>query len=401
MKSALQLFKPTCIVLLCAGLTLTCRKNDTTPVPVNPPPVGQVGLFNADTISNHLKFLTATKKPGKIPAGPAGISLKISFEDTLYLMDQIKRPIKFLHMDTTKDVAGVYMQLHHSFTGSTSTYYYNVPEIPEMAGSDSVSVILIGIDPGGLTDHAGVPPAGGVTFDITIVPYDKNGQPLGTTTRPVKLSQPNGPLSGSCGLVLPFGDYWDWHLTLIEDKNTNGLLFYNDRDKIWGSGGQNIKGCCINGISSYNINCSGNTTAQKSLHFPTYFQYIEELIKFFENGTFIRFTKELHALPDPDLSNFCGSGEGIVHTVQHNVTYEGNYTVTKLATPFKGDSFSLQFLTTTKTGGTGFGRSGGLIHQLDCNTLALIKYDNEGSGRDEVSFFARVTTGDDGWYELT
>jgi len=397
MKCSLPLLKHTGMVMLCALLMLNCRKNDPLPDPNNPPPVVPGLALHADSISNHLQFLSATKKQGKIPQGPAGSSLKISVKDTLYLMDEVKRPIKFLHLDTTKNVSGVYIQIQSVAIGAT--FYYDVPEIPEMADNDTVSVILIGIDPKGLTPSAGVPPAGSPfpPFIITITPYDKNGQPIATADRPAKIVKPG---SGPCGLVLPPGDYWDWHLTLIENPTSTGLVFYNDYDKVWGIGGQNIKGCCINGISSYGTTCASRPEDQRSLRFPTFFRYFEESIKFFDDGTFARFTKELHALPDPDLSNFCGTGPGLVHRVQYNVSYFGNYTVSRLTAPYKGDSLSLQMLTTSKAGGTGFGRSGGIIHQLDCSVLVLIQPDREGFDRDAVSFFTRITDGQAPWYQF-
>ncbi len=389
MKILTQFLKFSGMALLCLLLMLTCRKPGTDSnggVPPNP-----TGSANADTISNHLQFFNATKKQGTAPNGPAGTSLKISFEDTLYLMDEVKRPIKFLHEDTTKNVAGVYIQVQGVAIGGT--FYYDVPEVPDVADNDTVSVILIGIDPDSLPSF----------FDITIIPYDESGQPRAQTTRPVKIDKLNSdPNSGTCGLVLPIGEYWTWDITLIEDPNSNSLLFYNDPDKKWGAGGQFINGCCINGVSSYDINCSGDTAHYRKLPFATFFVFVEEILQFFSDGTFQRHTQELHALPDPDKTDFCGSGPGVVHWDEISVYYFGDWTIKPLTTPFKGDSLNLTLLITSKTGGTGYGRAGGIIHQLDCNTLALIKPDLEGQGHHEVSFFARShTSEEDGWYVLT
>lgn len=352
----------------------------------------------ADSISNRLVFINASKKQGSMPMGPSGSSLKISVKDTLYLMDEIKVPIRFLHMDTTKDVAGAYVQFHGG------SFYYIVPEVEDLKDNDTVSVILMGFDTRGLpVPFGGVPPAGpgSLTFDITITAYDVDGLPVAQTTRPVKISnQPNNPSSSPCGLVLAPGEFWDWQLTLIEDTNTNRLVFYNDFDKVWGAGGQFIKGCCINGKSSYNINCSADTAHHRTLLFPTSFQFAEESLKFFDDGTFARFTKQLHNLPDPDLSDFCGSGKGVVHGVTNAVSYFGTYTINTLATPFQGDSLSLSMFTTSKSGGSGYGRSGGVIHQLDCVTLALIQPDREGFGRHDVSYFTRTNLIINMWFDM-
>src|SRR5688500_6177409 len=99
MKSVLQVAS-CCLLLFLCGQFFSCNKNDPPPDPVDP----GSGASNADTISNHLQFWNATKKTGSIPRGPAGSTLMISFKDTLYLNDEIARPIKFLHEDTTKNV---------------------------------------------------------------------------------------------------------------------------------------------------------------------------------------------------------------------------------------------------------------------------------------------------------
>ena len=102
------------MLLFFAGCIFSCHKNNDSP---EDPPVNPGDSTNVDTISNHLQFTGAIKKPGTIPSGPAVSSLKISEKDTIYLMDKVKRSIKFLHMDTTKNVAGIYLQVHQSVAG--------------------------------------------------------------------------------------------------------------------------------------------------------------------------------------------------------------------------------------------------------------------------------------------
>jgi hypothetical protein len=320
--------------------------------------------------------------------------LKISFKDTLYLTDQIKRPIKFLHADTTKNVTGIYVQVHGS---SNASYFYDVPEVPDM-GSDTVSVVLIGIDPSGLIAAGG----GSINFTITIVAYDKTGQALDQTTRPVKMDQPKkDPAAATCGLELPPGDYWNWDLSLIEDPSGNGkLIFYNDTKKIWGSGGQFITGCCINGVSSYNtvLNCHLDPTKAKRKLFPTYFQHQESATKFFNNGTYTQFSRQINVNPDPIATNFCGVQAGVVTGSSRSVIEDGTWTVTK-RTPYKGDSLYLS-LFQLKTTGLGLVSPEGYIHQLDCNVLALINPDNENPDQALVSFYTRINTSIPGWYDM-
>lgn len=164
------------LMILAAALFFSCKK---TPDQENNNPPGENDTtkvaVNADSISNHLRFKESKKITGTIPKGPSGSSLKISFKDTLYLVDNWKIPVRFLHEDTTKNVAGVYIQVHVGSTGGT--FYYDVLEVADIATNDTVSMILVGIEPKGLEDPSGVPPAGGAPpFEITIVPHDPDGR---------------------------------------------------------------------------------------------------------------------------------------------------------------------------------------------------------------------------------
>lgn len=397
MKCVVQLLKLSCIPILCGLLMLNCKKNDGAPDnPVTPPG----GPVTTETISNQLRFFNAVKKQGTIPKGPTGNSLKISFEDTLNLMDQVKRPIKFLHNDTTKNVAGIYLQVHDANGGAFASYYYDVPEVPDLADNDTVSAIMIGVDPTGLID-----PARGISllaFKITIIPYDKNKQPLAEAIRSVKISDPKidpGGNAGLCGLVLPPLAYWDWDLSLVENPSNGTLFFYNDPDKVWG-GGQFITGCCINGVSSYNqvLNCEKDPTKASRKFFPTYFQHLESAVKFFDNGTYSHFSRQINVNPDPTGTNFCGVTEGKVNTSSSTVIAEGTWKITK-SSPYKGDSLNLS-LFQTKSNGFGLVNPGGFIHQLDCNVLVLIKPDREGGNSDLVSFYTRTDPAISGWYDF-
>jgi hypothetical protein len=399
MKFYKHLFKFTCALLLYIVLSTSCKKSAT----VDDLPVVIPGdSTNADTISNHLTFLNAVKKQGAIPTGPAGSSLKISFEDTLYLNDKIKGPIKFLHEDTTQNVAGVFLQVHSTFTGSTNaTYYYDIPEIPDLADNDTVSVILIGVNPAGLIDPAhGVPQ---LVFEITIIPYGPGGQPLAQAVRPVKISDPKIDPSGnagSCGLVLPPGDFWKWDLSMIEDPGNGKLFFYNDPKKVWGAGGQFITGCCINGVSSYNtvLGCDKDPVKAKRKLFPTFFQFQESDTKFFNDGTYSQFSRSIFVNPAPDETDFCGVAPGVVHGSSSNVTESGTWKITNSV--YKGDSLNLSTFRTFTSGGNGVETPKGFIHQLNCKVLVLVRPGAEGSPFDMVSFFTRIDTSKDGWYDF-
>ncbi|MGZ8557612.1 MAG: hypothetical protein ACXWWC_04745 [Chitinophagaceae bacterium] len=393
MKRVVQLIKFSCIVLLCGGLMISCRKTNVTPEdPVNP---GDSTNAKADTISNHLKFFGSIKKKGTIPKGPAGSSLEMSFKDTLYLQDELKSPIKFLHKDTTKDVAGIYVQVHIGDIGkiTNASYYYDAPETPEMEESDTVSVIMIGIDPDGL----GLP----LDFDITITPYDESGQPLGEANRPVKVNKPKvdpAGNAGSCGLVLQSGEHWEWVLSVIQAASPAQSVFfdfYSDPYKVFEAEGQFIKGSCCNGYSVYG-KCPGQSTTNSQLHFATYYQIMLEWLTFNDDGTFFRQTFEASPIPAPSESDFCGGGEGIVKPKVNHTTYDGNWTIHPATLPPDlqllawHDSLSIDLQQTSPYSG-GYGNPGGIIHQLDCHTLVLIQPDPEGLGQHLYKFYSRVS----------
>ena len=147
------------------GLISSCRKSGGDGGTVVPPG----GSPDADSLSDHLQFLKATKKQGSIPKGPSGSSLKISLEDTLYLVDQVVLPIKFQHLDTTQNVSGIFLQVEALVNGSPvdASNYYDVPEVPELDSSDTVSVIMVGINPTDLQ----LP----LSFNVIITPYNSSG----------------------------------------------------------------------------------------------------------------------------------------------------------------------------------------------------------------------------------
>jgi len=392
MKHVAKSLKFICMVIVCSGVISSCHKVETVQVPVN---TGSSSP-GADSLSGHLQFINAKKIQGAIPAGTQASSLKISFEDTLYLIDEVKMPIKFLHKDTTQNVAGIYVQVQAAVIGGTfnnASYYYDVPEVAEMDSSDTVSVIMIGIDPTDLQ----LP----VSFNVVITPYNSSGLPIAQATKPVKVSEhktdPHG--AGTCGLVLPDDEYWDWECSyILADPITeeHPFNFYNDPAKIFGASGQIIRGNCCNGISVYGFCSPLDTTLNARLHFATYYRIMGETLTFHEDGTFFRQTFEDGANPLPAASDFCAGGEGVIEYNLRHTTYNGNYTVTPVTLPPDlqpyDDSLRLTLQTTSSSPqGSGYGNGGGIIHQLDCNigALVLIQVDPEGFGQHMYKFYAR------------
>jgi hypothetical protein len=393
MKLSVLLFKFFCVTILYVCVIVSCKKSDDVGGPVNPPPVNPGSSVKADSLSDRLQFLKATKKQGAIPKGPAGSSLKISFKDTLYLVDQVMLPIKFEHLDTTKNVAGVYMQVFVGSAGGPlgANYYYDVPEVA-VDSSDTVSVIIVGFDPSSIK----LP----LTFDVKIIPYDENKQPIAESVRPVKITEhhvdPKGN-SGSCGLVLPNSGTWDWVMSYMTKSD-----FTSTPEKVWGADGQIIQGSCCAGISIYGI-CPGETKPNAHLHFNTFYQIAGEQITLANNGTFFRRTVERGANPIPDSSNFCLPFEGLTRSYTRETLYFGNYTVGPATVPqdlqLYHDSLALRLQTTiVDPKGGGYGNGGGIIHYLDCRSLVLIQVDPEGFGQHLYKIYKSNVF--ERWYEF-
>lgn len=380
------------VAVFCALVLFACRKTDS--VPENTVPVTPTDTATLSLLFERLLFDSSLKKPGKAPGASTSSSLKKSFKDTLYLVDQVKLPVEFLHEDTTKNVAGLYV----SYQGGS--FYYVAAELQESVENDTVSVILMGFDPTDLV----LP----VSFDITITPYDESGQPIDQITVPVKIEEsnddPNKP--GLCGLDLPPGDYWDWSMSYILDKDIDkGYSFMNHPKKVHGAGGQFIKGCCKNGISSYDIICANDAASHISLHFPTFFTFPEESFNFKNDGTYDRSTIQETANPDPPASNFCGSGEGVVIFKSRIVLYVGNWTIRSVTVPTDLNFFYTQrnYLTlqTTSSSGSGYGNPGGILHYLDCRYLMLILPDLEGFGQHLYKIYKRKGPNNPDWFLMT
>ena len=385
------------IFLLCSIVFFACRKDEGT----NPPPGAGTTSADADLIAARLLFLNSTRKQGDPPAATSNNSLKISFKDTFYLVDEVLKPIKFLHLDKTKDMAGAF--IHVSLSGASS-FYYEAPELKQMSESDTVSVIMIGIDPSNLN-----PPLIG---ELKIIPYDKNKQPIAQFVRPLKVAKdeeitlPNN----DCGLELPVGQMWRWvgsYLLpeIIGAEDT--LKFYSEPNKVHSPEGQDITGACCNGVSVYPNGCPGDPTGifDRKLHFATYYQINYEYFRFFNSGNFKRETSEDSPIPFPAGSNFCAGGNGLVMENLKQISYDGTWTITPAQIPpgapgwLKNDKQQLNLKGVSSTG-TGFGNPGGVIHILDCKSgdLVLVQLDRGGGGMNLIKVYEVEKLGDPLWH---
>ena len=369
------------LAAFCVLLLFSCHKKETSPTPTNPTnPSGPQTAVSLDSLSDRLQFTGATKKSGTIPKAPGGSGLKISFGDTLFLVDQIKIPIKFLHTDTTKNVSGVFLQVEGLTGGSFASYYYDVPELAAADSSDSVSIVMIGFDP----THLTLP----TSFKIIITPYNSSHLPIDSAIKPVKIvehkTNPKGT-AGKCSLVNPQDETWEWVMTYRENST-----FAYTPETAFGADGQYVGGSCCGGFSVYGI-CPGERQPNSRLHFNTFYQIAREELSFFDDGGFERRTVERGANPIPDSSNFCGVFEGRVRPFLTEVFYSGHYTVEPAVVRPNldlHDSLALVLNTETSTPkNSGFGNGGGIIHYLDCRSLVLVSPDPEGSNQTLVKIY--------------
>jgi len=409
MKSIVQFTRLILMFFLFTLFVIACKKNESPSNQGNPPSNNNNnnnnGASDLDSVSNHLQFFSANKLKGTIPTGPSGTSLKISIKDTLYLVDQVKIPIKFLHMDTTQNVSGIFLQVVGLTGGSFSaTSYYDVPEVAAVdSTSDTVSLIMIGIDPIGLK----LP----IDFNVIITPHNSSGQPLAQVTKPVKIvahkADPTGS-QGTCGVVLPNSKYWDWNCSYILSSPSTGekdFHFFDDPNTEFLSGGQMIGGSCCNGVSVYGT-CQGEHQPNRKLHFATPYQIFEERLIFYDAGNFFRLTSENAPFPLPSQSDFCAGGEGVVQANINNTTYGGDFAVVPVTHLPLGleqyhDSLALQLNTTSSSGG-GYGNGGGIIHELDCTAgiMILIAGDPEGFGQNLFKIYVARFVDDIKWYTM-
>jgi hypothetical protein len=394
MKEVKALFKLLAAISVSGLLLFACSTTDPVPENSDPDTVEEL-----DNIFNRFRLSSAAVKiAGNAPSSSGSSGLKFNIKDTLRLIQGVDIPIRFLHDETT-DVKGVYIQV----VGGTfsSTHYYDLPEMVESEESDTVSIVVLDFELD--DDLPGVPPAG-APFEIELTPYGPDGTPLENVQPiPVIAEDPHPSVDGDDVCGLPNGS-WLWELSYI--KAESHLEFLNSPYKVWGLDGQMITGCCVDGVSGYGAFClNEDPLTHKSLNFQTFFIYKDEVFKFFDDGTFVRFTSQYNANPFPLETDFCTDTKGLVREVMNNITYNGDWSTQRVTVPegLNRHYTTADYLTlrTTSSTGLGYGNPGGIIHHLSCNHLVLIQPENEGGNRNLYKVYKRVVTDADiRWYSM-
>jgi len=208
-------------MLLCSGLIYSCADETVQPGDETETTLDENMV---DRISEHLHLYDATRIMGDAPSVPSIHSLKISFQDTLYLMDTLPRPVKFLHTNPAENVGGVYIQVFVGGDGGIikASHHYDVPELESEADSDTVSVVMIGIDQTDLP----LP----IHCRIFMIPHKDDGTPIAAAIKEVVVQEEeeevsSGNFTGDCGLVLSPEQSWYWQLTVAYSGHPEFMYF--------------------------------------------------------------------------------------------------------------------------------------------------------------------------------
>lgn len=369
-------------------IVLSCKKGEDEPNPPNDTDTGGVSLA-----FDQLQFFHSTKITGAVPITATNATLKKSFKDTLVLFEDLQTPFRLLHEDVSQDVAGIFVSV------DGSPYYYDVPELADSKTNATVSVFTMGF-----AKSADDLPE---TFEVTMTPYNKSRQPVARFKTKVKRKKVSDiDVNGFCGLALEIDEYWDWELSYIPGLTDSGTIkFINYPLKVWGAAGQEIKGsCCGRSTSIYGL-CPGADSANRSLHFNTFFGFPYEQFTFRSTGSFARKTAQISGKPDLDNSNWCTNYAETDTSIQL-VDYAGNWSVSVRSVPagLHANYTSREYLslqTTSSQGGLGYGNPGGFIHILQCGGyLWLIQPDMERSDMHLYKFYMRKKENEEVWHVI-
>lgn len=122
MKNLIQVLKLVRSAVVCAILILACKPDELGVDPTKKNPADTLTAADLDKFSDHLQFFSAVKKPGKSPAAPGGSSLKTNIKDTLRLVQGVVVPVRFLHLNSTDNVTGVYVQVVSTVGGQRNLF---------------------------------------------------------------------------------------------------------------------------------------------------------------------------------------------------------------------------------------------------------------------------------------
>jgi len=262
---------------------------------------GELTEEEADKISDSFAFTNSVRVTGIVPTVVNTSLLKTNSKDTIYTMPGLKIPLRISHPAAVA-INGWFIAVKNS------TYYYDVP-ILEEEDSDTVSVVILEIDPERVELPYDIP--------VEITPYDQNKVPVDVIERIVTVED---PVSGGCDILID-GDTtnigileWRWHATVVFDSNDEPR-FVNAPARVFGAS-QKIGGCCnedplVCPQAVYNpITKATDLIYDSEVTAGTMYSIAHELFSFYKDGTFFRFTLERIKNFSYDATDWCNGVPG-------------------------------------------------------------------------------------------
>jgi hypothetical protein len=321
MKTLLQWISLPVVVMLAVLMCVRCSDPEQEePVPKQEEEEKEITTEEADAILNGFIFSNRTKKTGSVPSVANTSLVKTDMQDTLYALPGIKMPIRISHPESVV-VGGWYVAINNS------TFYYEV-SIDEEEDSDTVSVVILEIDPEEMDL-----PSGGVEFPmnipVEITPHDQGGQPIDVLTRVIAIEEQ----PGTCDIRMD-GDTiggavsdWIWYSTTIFDSNGK-LKFCNMPYRPFNAT-QKVVGCCADSTicpqAVYNpVTMATDLIYDSETTANTSYSIQGETLTFFKNGTFGRLTVEGIKNFSYTATDWCGGIAGY-NDRQSVVEYYGTH----------------------------------------------------------------------------
>ena len=255
----------------------------------------------ADRISDSFEFGNSVKVTGTVPTVVNTSLVKTNSKDTIYTIPGLKIPLRISHPAAVV-INGWFIAVKNS------TYYYDVP-IHEEEDSDTVSVVILEIDPEDVELPYDIP--------VEITPYDQNKVPVDVIERIVTVED---PVSGRCDILID-GDTtnigileWRWHATVVFDSNDEPR-FVNAPARVFGAS-QKIGGCCnedplVCPQAVYNpITKATDLIYDSEVTAGTTYSIAHELFSFYKDGTFFRLTLERIKNFSYDATDWCNGVPG-------------------------------------------------------------------------------------------
>lgn len=373
------------MVMLAALIYSNCSNPENEePAPKQEEKEKEITEKDADAILAGFSFSKSTKVTGSVPPVTNSSLVKTNIGDTLYMLPDIKMPIRISHPQSVV-IGGWYVAVKNS------TFYYDV-SIDQEEDSDTVSVVIVKVDP----DEIELPSGGGEqakNIPVEITPYDQNGQPIDVITRVLSVEEP----SDICDIRVD-GDTvggavsdWIWYSTEIFDSK--GVLKFINGPRQAFNANQEVVGCCADSTicpqAVFNpVTKATDLVYDSKLTAKTSYSILGETFTFFKNGTFGRQTVERIKNFSYTATDWCAGitgyndRESIVFYYGTHDYVPGNKAISYFASRKDCDD---------PLGICGYGsRPGEVLH--NCEMLAIIVDKLMLEGTEEIRLYVRVSS---------